>query len=97
MRCTYHLLTGLILTSFIIAQPKISGRLGIGYSSPDYKTFAESPFPKKGTFENMMVNFSFLSQVTIMKGKISAALLITGQWLLKHIFSRAENWKLISH
>ena len=59
MSCKYHLLTGLILTSFIIAQPKISGRLGIGYSSPDYKTFAESPFPKKGTFENMMVNFSF--------------------------------------
>ena len=63
MRCRYHLLAYLILTSFIIAQPKISGRLGIGYTSPDYKKFAESPFPKKGTFENMMLNFSFTYQV----------------------------------
>ena len=63
MRCRYHLLAYLILTSFIIAQPKISGRLGIGYTSPDYKKFAESPFPKKGVFENMMLNFSFTYQV----------------------------------
>ncbi|MDP6727144.1 MAG: hypothetical protein QF847_07850 [Candidatus Marinimicrobia bacterium] len=63
MRCRYHLIASLILTSFIIAQPKISGRLGMGYSSPDYKTFAENPFPSLGITETMMVNFSFTYQV----------------------------------
>jgi len=40
----------------------MSGSLGIGYASPDYKTFAESPFPKLGAFEKMMIHFSFAFQ-----------------------------------
>lgn len=53
-----HVLAWLILTSFIIAQPKICGRIGIGYSTPDYKSFAEGSFPSLGTMESMMFNFT---------------------------------------
>ncbi len=51
-----------LTVSIIIAQPKISGGFGIGYASPDYKTFAKDPFPKKGMFESTMINVSFAYQ-----------------------------------
>lgn len=34
----------------------------MAYSSPDYKTFASSPFPTKGTFESIMVDIAFTYQ-----------------------------------
>ena len=34
----------------------------MGFSSPKYKTFAESPFPSLGFLESMMFNFSFSYQ-----------------------------------
>ena len=34
----------------------------MGYSSPNYKTFAQSPFPSLGTLESLMFNFSFTYQ-----------------------------------
>ena len=34
----------------------------MGYSSPNYKSFAQSPFPSLGTLESMMFNFSFSYQ-----------------------------------
>ncbi|MCH7613008.1 MAG: hypothetical protein IIB45_06575 [Candidatus Marinimicrobia bacterium] len=51
-----------LTVSIMDAQPKLSGSLGIGYTSPDYKTFAEDPFPKLGTFERMMIHVSFAYQ-----------------------------------
>ena len=53
----------LILTTFIIAQPKISGRVGIGYTTPNYKDFAEGSFPSLGAMESMMLNFTATYQV----------------------------------
>ena len=34
----------------------------MGYSAPNYKSFAQSPFPSLGTLESMMFNFSFSYQ-----------------------------------
>ncbi len=51
-----------LTVSIISAQPKISGVLGIGYASPNYKTFAKDPFPTRGIFESMMINVSIAYQ-----------------------------------
>ncbi len=48
-----------LLICAIFPQPNISGLVGIGYASPDYQSFAKSPFPSQGVFEKMMLHFAF--------------------------------------
>ncbi|MFQ6678575.1 MAG: hypothetical protein ACE5D0_09695 [Fidelibacterota bacterium] len=51
-----------LTVSVLTAQPKFSGSLGFGYASPNYKSFAKSPFPKRGFFESVMLHASFAYQ-----------------------------------
>jgi len=51
-----------LTASVVIAQPRFSGSFGFGYASPNYKSFAKSPFPKRGFFETIMFHASFAYQ-----------------------------------